>query len=141
MRLAILVLLSCVALSGCVSTHAFYLVDRQTGVVGTATVPANGKRGGPITISLGGKVFQGQWAYMETGGSVGLGTATAVSGTQVATATGTFVGLPTGGGGSVLATAADGTTLRCTFNFSDWNLKGIGVCQDNKGEMYDLQIS
>lgn len=141
MRVAILALILSVTIGGCVSSHDFYLMSRQTGVTGSGTVPADGHRGGPITITLGGKSFRGRWVYMETGGSVGLGTAFAFSGTQTATATGAFVGLPTGGNGNVMAAASDGSTLRCTFNFSEWNLKGVGVCQDNRGETYDLQIS
>jgi hypothetical protein len=40
-----------------------------------------------------------------------------------------------------MTAASDGSTLRCTFTFSEWNLKGVGVCQDNRGETYDLQIT
>jgi hypothetical protein len=139
-RIIVLIALSAI-LGGCVSSHSFYLMGRNTGAVGTGTVPANGHAGGPITIALGGKEYKGQWVYMEAGGSVGLSTATAFSGTQSATATGTMIGLPTGGNGSVSAAASDGSVLRCAFDFSEWNLKGVGVCQDNKGETYDLQIS
>jgi hypothetical protein len=117
------------------------MMGRNTGVTGSGTVPANGHRGGPIAITLGGKVYHGTWILMETGGSVGVGTATGFSGAQSATATGTFVGLPTGGNGTVMAGASDGSTLRCVFDFSEWNLKGVGVCQDNHGETYDLQIT
>jgi hypothetical protein len=104
-------------------------------------MPADGHHGGPITITLGGKVFQGRWIYVQGGGSVGLETASAFSGTQSATASGMFIGLPTGGNGTVIATAADKSTLKCSFYFSEWDLKGTGVCQDNQGETYDLQIS
>lgn len=142
MRSACLVILLSVALAGCVTlSHDFYLIGRQSGTTGQGTVPANGQHGGPITITLGGKAFRGRWVYVETGGSVGLGAATSSSGTRATTTTGTFVGLPTGGNGTVMAAASDGMTLRCTFYFSEWNLKGTGVCQDNKGETYDLQIS
>jgi hypothetical protein len=142
MRPAGLVVLLSIALGGCITlSHDFYLMGRQTGAIGTATVPANGHRGGPIEITLAGKVYRGRWALMETGGSVGVGTSTAYSGSETATATGVFAGLPTGGNGTVLAAASDGSALRCTFNFSEWNLKGIGVCKDNRGETYDLQIS
>jgi hypothetical protein len=141
LRPATLCLFLSVALCGCVSSHSFYLVGRQTGIAGTGVVPANGHRGGPIAITLGGKEYRGQWLYVESGGSVGLAFASAHSGEQTATAGGTFVGLPTGGNGTVLASGPDGSTLRCEFYFSEWNLKGTGVCQDNKGETYDLQIS
>ena len=93
-----------------------------------------------MTILLANKEFKGQWILAETGGSVGIAAMTENSGTSMATATGVLVGLPTGGNGSILASASDGTNLRCLFNFSEINLKGTGTCRDNKGEMYDLQI-
>jgi hypothetical protein len=52
-----------------------------------------------------------------------------------------MIGLPTGGDGSVLASAADGSTIRCAFQYSEWGSTGVGVCQDGSGETYDLQIN
>jgi len=140
MRGGALAVVSAILISGCVSTHGFFLMGRTSGQTGSGTVPANGQRGGPITISMGNKEFSGQWILVESGGSAGIATVAGSSGTERAASTGVVVGLPTGGNGSVLAAAADGTTLRCTFYFSEWNLKGTGVCQDNKGETYDLQV-
>ena len=137
---AALALVTSGLLIGCAFTHEFYLVGRGAGTTGSATVPAHGHHGGPITITLGSKVFQGRWIYVQGGGSVGLGTASAFSGTQSATASGMFIGLPTGGNGTVIATAVDKSTLKCSFYFSEWDLKGTGVCQANQGETYDLQI-
>jgi hypothetical protein len=128
-------------LGACTTSHSFYLMGRTTGISGSGVVPANGQHGGEITITLGGKKFQGRWVYMESGGSIGIGTSTVSAGSASAAATGTFVGLPTGGNGSVMASTSDGSVLRCVFNFSEWDLRGVGVCQDNKGETYDLQIS
>jgi hypothetical protein len=128
-------------LAGCVSSHSFYLMGRQSGVSGSGIVPANGRHGGPITITIGARQFTGQWIYMESGGSVGIETATGYSSRGAATATGIGVGLPTGGNGNVIASAPDGTTLRCAFNFSEIDMHGVGLCQDNKGETYDLQIN
>jgi hypothetical protein len=127
-------------LLGCVGSHSFYLMDRKTGASGSATVPANGQHGGPIAITLGSKTYKGQWVYMQTGGSISIGTTTAVSGARTATALGSSIGLPTGGNGNIVATAEDGSTLHCAFDFSELDLRGIGTCQDNEGEMYDLQI-
>lgn len=132
---------ACGLLIGCAFTHEFYLVGRGSGITGGSTVPANGRHGGPITVTLGGKVFQGRWIYVQGGASLGLGAASAFSGTQSATASGMFIGLPTGGNGTIIAAASDKSTLKCSFYFSEWNLKGTGVCQDSGGETYDLQIS
>ncbi len=117
-----------------------YLVGRTTGAKGTARVVTAGNHSGDISIQLAGKTYTGRWVYAPGGGSIGFGTASAFSGTQSATATSTFVGLPTGGNGSVLASAPDGSTLRCAFEYSEWGSTGVGVCQDGKGEVYDLQI-
>jgi len=141
MRRIALALVTSRLLIGCTFTHEFYLVGRGTGTTGSATVPADGHHGGPITITLGSNVFQGRWVYVQGGGPVGVEMATVFPGTQPATASGTFIGLPSGGNGTVIATAADKTALSCSFYFSEWDLIGTGVCQDNEGETYDRQIS
>jgi hypothetical protein len=51
-----------------------------------------------------------------------------------------MLALPTGGGGTVLAWDGNGSTLRCEFQDNQFGATGIGVCQDNKGGIYDLQI-
>jgi hypothetical protein len=77
---------------------------------------------------------------MEGEGTVGIGTATGFSGGQTATATGIALGLSTTGHGTYVGSSPDGSTLRCEYSFSEMNLKGLGVCQDSKGETYDMQI-
>ena len=124
-------------LAGCAG-HTVYLVGRTTGV--TAQSKFRIVRGGDVSFKLRDEVYSGRWVYVEGGGSIGVGTATSFSGTQSVTTTGTVVGLPTGGTGSFLGASPSGATLRCSFNFSEWNLKGLGACQDSKGEAYDLQI-
>lgn len=136
-RAAIFSLLA-VGLASC--SHSLYLVGRNTGAVGTAEV-VGGKSGGDITITLAGKPYNGRWVYMSSGGSMGISTINAYSGGQIATATGTTYNLPTGGNGSILAAAADGSQIRCVFNYSEWSETGTGLCQDNRGEFYDLQIN
>ncbi|MBI3506378.1 MAG: hypothetical protein HY059_16195 [Proteobacteria bacterium] len=128
-------------ISVCACTHNIYIVGRTTGATGTASVTTFGDKSGNISINLAGKIFTGQWVYLPTGGSLGFASATATSGAQSATAFGSAVGMPMGGPGSVLASAPDGSALRCAFSWSEWGHTGIGVCQDNKGEIYDLQIS
>jgi len=125
-------------LGGC--THNVYIMGAN-GTTGTAEVTTFGNHSGRITINLGGKVYTGRWVYAPGGGAIGLGTATASAGGQTATASSTYVGLPTGGPGTILASAPDGSTLRCAFSFSEWGHTGIGTCQDNSGQRYDLQIN
>jgi hypothetical protein len=130
----------CAVLSGC--SHNLYIVGRTNHLTGTAKVTTQvGNKGGNIVIALGGKDYKGRWIYVQTGGSLGFGSATAFSGGQTATATGTMIGLPTGGNGSIIASAADGSSLHCAFDYSEWSNTGVGACQDDKGEMYDVQIN
>jgi len=130
--------LCALALSGCAG-HDVYLVGRTTGLT------AHNKfrilhPGGDVSFRIGDEIYTGHWVYMEGGGSVGLGTATTFSGSRSVTTTGMAVGLPTGGNGTFIGSSPSGATLRCSFDFSEWNLKGLGICRDSKGETYDLQI-
>lgn len=135
---------ACLALSlsltGC--SHNLYLVGRTNGTTGHAKIATRpGMGGGDVEISLGEKVYKGRWSYMESGGSLAFGTATAFLGARSATVSGTAVDLPTGGNGTILASSTDGLSLRCVFNYSEWNSSGIGECRDGAGQTYDLQIS
>jgi hypothetical protein len=134
-----LAILAVILLSGC--AHNLYFVGRTTGAKGTARVVTNTGQGRTISIALNGKTYTGQWVYVSGGGSLTFATAFATSGAKSATATGTGIGIPTQGNGSILASAADGSSIRCIFDYSEWSSNGMGVCQDDKGEVYDLQIN
>jgi hypothetical protein len=133
-----LLIASCaLLLAGCAG-HTVYLTGRSTGVSGQSTFRL--AHSDTASFTLGNRTFTGRWIYMEQGGAVGMSTATAYSGGQSATATGTAIGLPTGAGGTFIGAAADGTTLRCNYSFSEWNMQGLGMCKDSRGETYDMQI-
>jgi hypothetical protein len=133
----IALLLGALGLAAC--SHNLTLVNRQTGEVGKASVPG-GARSGDIEISIGGKTYAGTWVYVSSGGAIGFSSATAVSGFATASGSGTIMAMSTAGGGTILASAADGSTLRCQFQYNQMGNTGIGVCQDNAGAAYDLQI-
>lgn len=133
--LSILLLL---ALTSC--AHNVYLQGRATGATGYARVVGPGS-GGEITIDLGGTPYKGRWVYMANGGGVGIGTAAAFSGGRSATAIGTFSALPAQGNVSIFAHSAGGAQLHCVADWNSMSGTGIGVCQDSKGEVYDLQIN
>jgi len=126
-------------LTGC--GHNLYVVGRTTGIQGKTRIVTAGNHSGSISMDLGGKTYTGQWVYAPTGGAVGVGTTSGFVGGQPAMATSTVSAMPASGPGSVIASAPDGSSLRCTFTYSEWGATGMGVCQDNKGELYDLQIN
>jgi hypothetical protein len=138
MRIAKLMMLgACLALGAC--GHNVYLTGRSNGLQGT-TVVKGGSGGGDMNITLGPRVYSGRWIYAAEGGGTSFGTATSFSGGQAATTNATFVALPTGGNGTVIASAPDGTQLRCVFNYSELSDAGSGVCQDSTGQIFDMQI-
>jgi hypothetical protein len=135
----ILLLACAVALAGC--GHDIYITGRRSGVTTKNRVTVTpGHPSGEITLDVNGKTFTGRWLYMSGGGSVSLTTAMATSGVHSAAGTGTSIGMPMQGNGSMILAAQDGTTLRCVFDYSQWSSTGIGECQDSHGESYDMQI-
>lgn len=131
-------ILACAALSGC--SHNINLMSRSTALQGSAIVRENGTGSGKITVGLGLRQYSGRWVYTAVGGGMGFGTGETNSGKQVTTASATFVDHPAGGHGTVLASATDGSTLRCAFDFGNLSSTGYGVCNDSHGEVFDLQI-
>jgi hypothetical protein len=121
------------------AAHNVTVVNRQTGEIATTSVPG-GRPSGDIQITTGGRVYTGTWVYVANGGAIGLSSVSAFSGAATATATGTMMAIPTGGGGTVIASSPDGSTLRCQFQFNQMGNTGLGVCQDSRGGVYDLQI-
>lgn len=140
MNCAKTIIFSSLFLTAC-SGHNLYFANRTTGNTGTARIiTVIGHPSGDIAIALNGKTYTGRWIYMAGGGSIGIGSATAFSGNQTTTATGTMIAAPIQGNGSIIASAPDGSTLHCSYNYSQWNASGVGICQDNKNDIFDLQI-
>jgi hypothetical protein len=135
---ALLQLVALASLAGC--SHQVFIASRTTALAGHTTVPP-GASSGEMSISLGDKLYSGRWVYVSAPGMVSVGTATSVSGLRSVSTTGTGYGIPTGGQGSMILAAADGSSLHCTFSYSGWTSTGVGECQDNVGGMYDLQIT
>jgi hypothetical protein len=100
-----------------------------------------GRSSGDIVLSVGSKSYTGRWVYVSGAGSVSVASATAFSGAHTATATGLGVGLPTSGQGSIIMSAPGGGSFRCVFDYGQWSNSGMGECQDETSEMYDLQIT
>jgi hypothetical protein len=114
----IIALIACGTLSGCARHYDLYMMGRSSADQARTTITVNtGQPGGDFAILLHGKQYVGRWIYMANGGAVSIGTATGVSGGQVATANGMALSAPTQGGGSVFAAAPDSSTLHCQYSF------------------------
>ena len=141
MRYAILV--AALALAGCATTYQLNVMPRDSGrlYTGTAEEIAGGGEG-RISITIENKTYNGTWvatapertnAWVTGGfgfgrrgwGWGGLGTMISIDN-------------PQGGEAKALLSASDGSGLRCDFRSGQG--RGGGVCRDDRGKEYDVQL-
>jgi hypothetical protein len=132
-------------LAGCASSYSLTLMPRNSGKLyyGEAVEQSSG---GPadVSVTIEDKTYTGNWlaatpgqtsGYVSGGiGWFGRRGAIGVGGGPV------VVDNPTGGESKALLQAADGSGLRCDFKGLGAGRSGGGICQDDKGLLYDVQI-
>ena len=126
----------CLGLIGCTGTHSITLMARDSTISGSGQAKSSGQGTGPITITIEGATYEGQWV-LASGSVAG---AISTIGAAGSVTWGTFIG---GGGvapGNAILRSDDGSGLRCEFQYSESNDRGVGACQDDKGRIYDMQI-
>ncbi len=137
-----LILAAALALAGCASTYQLTVMPRDSGKLYSGVAQDAGKGEGRISITLEDKTYSGTWVETQpseaTGyvtGGLGWG-----SGWRGRGALGTFITIDNAQGGEskALLSAADGTGLRCDFKSGQG--RGGGVCTDDKGRAYDVQV-
>lgn len=132
----------CTILVGCARHYDVNLMSQSAVDQAHTTITVTtGHPGGEFAIVLHGKQYIGRWIYVADGGGASYRSATGFAGGRAVSASGTSLVLPTQGGGSVIASAPDGSTLRCQYYFNAFSRSGVGVCQGNDGAGYDLHIT
>ena len=129
-------------LSGC--GHNVTLMERGGPAAGGGAIPYTMMNSGDITITIDGEPYSGRWV-LSKGGSYSFGTAFGSSvgagGASTGTAYGSGINMSASGNGNILARSEAGKGLRCIFNYSGMSRNGAGVCQDDDGRVYDMQIN
>jgi hypothetical protein len=137
------VIAAALVLGGCASTYQLNVMPRDTGKIYTGVADDAGGSEGRIAITIEGKEYVGTWVETSpssssgyTSGGVGYGS----RGWGWRGGVG-FVTMdnPNGGESKALLSAADGSGLRCDFR-SAHGFRGGGVCRDDKGREYDVQV-
>jgi hypothetical protein len=129
------------ALSGCASTYQLTLMPRDSGKTYGGVM--DGFAGGEarISVTIEGRAYNGtvvESAPAYTTGWVG-GAGYGYRGWGGWGMGGSYsVDNPNGGQGKALLTSSDGGGLRCDFQGT--RSGGGGVCRDDKGKEYDVQI-
>ena len=116
-------------LSGCVSSHTVYFMGRKSAATASTTVSGTpGQNGGPINVTLKGRTYSGHWVYVQSGGAIGFGTATASSKRKQCNCIGNDVQpLRLKAADQFSASAPDGSSLHaCAFNYNEMEQDGSG---------------
>jgi len=127
-------------LSGCAATYQLTLMPRDSGTLYQGTAEDTGGPEGTMTVTIGDRTYSGTWVEVVPDRAAGY-----VSGAWGPHRRGFGLGatflVDTPGGGEVkaLLRSADGAGLRCDLRGGAGRAGG-GVCRDDKGLDYDVQI-
>ena len=137
---AIFIATAALALSGCATTYQLSLMPRDSGKLYSGTAEENVHGEGRISIDIEGKRYQGTWVHMAPERSHGFVSGGIGFGRRAYGGFGTMFSIdnPNGAEAKALLTAADGSGLRCDFR-SGYG-RGGGVCRDDRGREYDVQM-
>jgi hypothetical protein len=136
-----LVWVAALLLSGCASTYDLTVMPRDSGKLYSGVAEDTGRGEGNISITIEGKTYSGTWVETQPGtatayvsGGIGWGFRRGMGGL------GTVVTMdnPQGSESKALLNAPDGSGLRCDFKSGQG--RGGGVCRDDKGREYDVQV-
>lgn len=135
-----LTLLLCLVTGACAG-QSVSLVGKTSGLTSHSTFPVQ-QSSNEVKFAFGKFVFVGRWSYFhgvaaldDQGGQLETKKKDKQDKDQVVAAQ------PNGGVGSFFGSTRDGAVLHCTFSYNEGRLKGLGRCEDNFGEMYDLSIN
>jgi len=133
-------------MGGCATTnYQLSVMPRDSGKIYPGVASNATGTEGPITIAIDGKEFRGTWVQTvpsyTTGYSTGFGWGYGRWGYPWGAAGGSIsMDNPQGGEAKALLTAADGSGLRCDFRGGPSVRGGGGICRDDKGMTYDVQM-
>jgi hypothetical protein len=128
-------------LGGCATTYELSVMPRDSGKIYTGTAANASGAEGPMSITIEDKTYNGTWVQTAPATTTGFVSSFGLGWGWRRGGLGTMVTLdnPQGGEAKALLSAADGSGLRCDFR-SGPSLRGGGVCRDDRGREYDVQI-
>jgi hypothetical protein len=135
-----LILAAALALSGCASTYELSLMPRDSGRIYTGMAEDNGSGEGRMSVAIDGTSYSGTWVQSTPERTSGYVTGGFGWGRRGWGGLGTVITVdnPQGSEAKALLSSADGAGLRCDFKSGQG--RGGGVCRDDRGKEYDVQI-
>lgn len=127
------------SLTGCAGLfydpYRVTLVDRDTGATGSGEAPRDWTPGGPVTVTLQGTTYTGEWFHIPSDEAVLVDRwGEPTRWTNLVTA-GEMTGTA-----EMLLVASDSDKLRCQLRFNLREHRGTGVCKAFDGGSYDLRF-
>ena len=133
------IILAALALTGCATTYQLSVMPRDSGKIYTGSATENANGDGTLSIAIDGKTYSGTWVatmpertHGYVVGGVGFGRRGIGLGSLIS------MDNPQGGEAKALLNAPDGSGLRCDFKSGQG--RGGGVCRDDRGKEYDVQL-
>jgi hypothetical protein len=135
-----IILLAALALCGCATTYQLQLMPRDSGRMYSGTAEDTGRGEGPISIAIDDRTYNGTWVATTPDRTSGYVSGGFGFGRRGGMGVGTMITMdnPAGGEGKALLSSSDGAGLRCDFKSGQG--RGGGVCRDDRGREYDVQI-
>ena len=139
MRYAIIA--AALLLGGCATTYQLSVMPRDSGKIYTGTAESGTGAEGPMSVTLEGKTYSGTWVQTAPAYTTGFVSSFGFGWGSRRGGLGGMVTMdnPQGGESKALLSAPDGSGLRCDFR-SGPSQRGGGVCRDDRGREYDVQI-
>lgn len=128
------------AAGGCASSYQLVLMPRDSGKIYEGVAEDTGVSEGAMSVTIEGRTYTGTWVEVAPARSTGY-----VTGSyglrRGGFGLGGFISMdnPQGGEAKALLRSADGAGLRCDLRGGSGRAGG-GVCRDDKGLEYDVQI-
>jgi len=135
-------LIAALALAGCASTYDLKVMPRDSGRLYSGTAQDNGSGEGPMSITIDNKTYSGTWTETQPSTTTAYVMGGFGWGRRGFGGLGSFITVdnPNGGEAKALLTASDGSGMRCDFKSGGERRVGGGVCKDDRGREYDVQI-
>ena len=125
--------------TSCASSYQLTVMPRDSGRIYTGTAEGGNGNEGPISITIDGKAYAGTWVQTAPAYTTAVATGFGWGWRRGGFGSTFIIDNPQGGEAKALLNAPDGSGLRCDFR-SGPSLRGGGVCRDDKGREYDVQI-
>ncbi|HEX4944308.1 MAG TPA: hypothetical protein VFV55_08120 [Usitatibacteraceae bacterium] len=128
------------AAGGCATNYQLTLMPRDSGKVYVGVAEDSGGGEGTMSVTIEGRTYAGTWVEVIPSRSMGY-VSGGYGGRHRGFGLGGVISMdnPYGGAAKALLRAADGAGLRCDLRGGSGQ-PGGGVCRDDKGLEYDVQI-